>query len=130
MRSAPFGPLRRRLGHAVVDGARVAVDLDPLQAGGVGILQVLDDPEPAAVVELDGDRLADHRLGGDELDREAVGRPHLLARPFPGRIPGAGRMTPPERRGTRQTRESPQHKERTDSILSLAGVRRAVPCPH
>ena len=69
-------PARRRLGDAVVDGPRVAIDLDPLQPGRVGILQVLDDPEPAAVVEFDGDRLADHRLGGDEPDLQAVGDGH------------------------------------------------------
>ena len=43
----PLGPARWRLGHAVVDRPRVSVDRDPLQPGRVGILQVLDDPEPA-----------------------------------------------------------------------------------
>src|SRR5262249_44328225 len=42
----PFGTLRRRFGHAVIDGARVAIDLEPLQPGGIRILQVLHDPEP------------------------------------------------------------------------------------
>ena len=58
----PFGPARRRLGHAIVGRPRVSIDRDPLQPGRVGILQVLDDPEPAPVVKLDGHRLSDQRL--------------------------------------------------------------------
>ena len=72
----PLRPLRRRLRDAVVNGAQVLIDLDRLEAGGVGILQVLNDPHPAAVVEGDRHRLADHRLGGDDLDLEAVGDLH------------------------------------------------------
>ena len=34
-------------------------------------MEVLDHPEPPPVVELDRDRLADHRLGGEELDLKA-----------------------------------------------------------
>ena len=81
-------PARRRLGDAVVDGPRVAIDRDPLQPGGVGILQVLDDPEPAPVVELDRHRLADHRLGRDQTDLEAIGDGHPPAPPLEGQTPG------------------------------------------
>jgi hypothetical protein len=61
-------PPRRRGRDRVVDGPRVAIHLHPLQAGRVGVLQVLDDPQPAPVVELDGDRLADHRLAREGHD--------------------------------------------------------------
>ena len=74
----PFGPLRRRLGDAVVDGAQVLILLDRLEARRVGVLQVLHDPHPAALVEGDAHRLADHRLGGDGLDREAGRELHPL----------------------------------------------------
>ncbi len=40
-------PARRRLGHAIVGGARVAIDLRPFQPGRIGILQILNDPQPA-----------------------------------------------------------------------------------
>ena len=50
---------RRRLGHAVVDGPRPAIDFHPLEAGRVRVLQVLDRPQPAAVVALHEDRLPD-----------------------------------------------------------------------
>ena len=74
----PLRPLRRRLRHAVVDGAQVLIDLDRLEAGGSGILQILDDPHAALVVEGHRDRLTDFRLGGDELDLQAVGDLHAL----------------------------------------------------
>jgi len=67
------GTVRRRLGHAVVFGAQVAVDIDGLQAGRVRILQVLDDPHPAAVVEGHGDGLPHVGFGGEQFDVEAVG---------------------------------------------------------
>ena len=54
----PLGPARRRIGNAVVDRPRIAIDGNPLQPGGIRILHVLNDPEPAPVVKLDGDRLA------------------------------------------------------------------------
>ena len=75
-------PARRRLGDAVVGGPRIAIDRDALQPGGVGVLQVLDDPEPPAVVELDRHRLADHRLGRDEADLQALGDRHPPRRRF------------------------------------------------
>ena len=66
-------PARRRLGHAVVLGPRVAIHLHPLQPGGIRILQILDDPQPARIVELDGHRLPHQRLGGHELDGQPRG---------------------------------------------------------
>ena len=80
----PLRPARRRIGNAVVDRPRVAIDGDPLQLGGVGILHVLNDPEPAPVVKLDGHRLADQRLGRDQADLQAIGDRHP-----PGSLRGA-----------------------------------------
>ncbi len=78
MRSAPFGPFGGGFRHAVVDGAEVLVDLHRLEAGWRGILQVLNDPHAARVVEGDRDRLTHVRLGSDELDFESVGDFHAL----------------------------------------------------
>ena len=77
-----LGPLRRRFGNAGIDGARKAVHLHSLEPGGVRVLQVLDRPEPAPVVELDEDRLSNVRLGREEVHRHSVGRDH----------PGRGRF--------------------------------------
>ena len=83
MRSAPR-PLRRRLRHAVVDGAEILIDLDRLQSGRIGILQILNDPKTAAIVEGHRYRLANRRLAGDELDLETVGDLHAFDRLFGG----------------------------------------------
>ena len=55
---------------------------------GIGILDGFGDPEPAAVVEVDVERLVDVRLGGDELDLEA-GR-QVEAAGLVGRRAGVG----------------------------------------
>ena len=57
-------------------GAEVREDLHRIARlgpflGGVGILDGIGDPEPAAVVEGEVEGLVDVRLGGDELDLEA-----------------------------------------------------------
>ena len=57
----------------VVDGPPDAVVADHLQPGGEGILQVLHHPEPPALVEGDRDRLADDRLGQNQIELEIVG---------------------------------------------------------
>ena len=72
----PSGPLRWRFGDAGIDRARPAVHLHSLEPGGCRVLQVLDGPEPAAVVELDEDRLANVRLGRVEVHGQSVGRHH------------------------------------------------------
>ena len=69
-------PVRRRLGDAVINGPRPAIDLDPFQPCWVGVLQILDHPKAAAVAELDEYRLADLRFARDELDAETVGKLH------------------------------------------------------
>ena len=68
---------RRRVGDAVVNRPRVSIHLHAFQTGRVGILQVLNDPQPPAVVELGADRLPNDRLGGDEIDAEAGGDGHV-----------------------------------------------------
>ena len=53
------------------------------------ILDRFGDPEPAAVVEVDVDRLVNVRLGRDQLDLEAVGDMKAAALLF-GRTWSAG----------------------------------------
>ena len=72
----PFRPARRRLGDAVVLRAQELIDLHRLEPGGVRILQILDDPEPAAVVERHANRLANLRLACYQADLETVGHGH------------------------------------------------------
>ncbi len=78
-------PARRRFGNPVVHGSRIPVDLHAFEAGGIGILQILHDPQPSAIVEFDANRLAHLRLGGHQVDRETVGSGHLGGRNL-GRI--------------------------------------------
>ena len=47
---------------------------DHFQAGGEGILKVLNDPEPAAFVERDRDGLANDRLGQNQIELEIGGK--------------------------------------------------------
>src|SRR5262245_11473561 len=47
-----FRTARWRFRNAVVDGARPAIHLGALETRGIGILKVLNDPQPPAVVEL------------------------------------------------------------------------------
>ena len=61
----PFRPVRRRLGDAVEDRPQKLIDADLFQAGGIRILQILHDPQPAALVVVDRDGLTDVRLGGE-----------------------------------------------------------------
>ena len=62
-----LGAAGRRLRHAIVNSARVAVDADPLQSRRIRVLQILNGPEPPAIVELHQDRLADVRLAGENV---------------------------------------------------------------
>src|SRR5262249_21873547 len=59
------------LGNAIVNGPRVAVDADPLEAGGIRVLQILNGPQAPAIVELHQDRLAHIGLAGIERSVEA-----------------------------------------------------------
>ena len=81
--------MRRRRRDLVVHGPPDAIVADHLQPGGIGILQVLHDPEPAALVEVDGDRLPDDRLGQHQLELEVVG--DLESGRGPRRGPSPGR---------------------------------------
>ena len=91
---------RRRVGHPVVLGAKILVDGDRLQPRRIGILQVLDDPEPAALVEAGRKRLPHHRLGREDLDVEPSAARPSAAQPLPAgsrrarhRVPAAARRT-------------------------------------
>ena len=74
------GAARRRLGHAVVYGAGITIDLDTLQSRGIRILQVLNNPQPAAIIKFDSHRLADERLRSNQLYLEAVRDLHTPGR--------------------------------------------------
>ncbi len=41
---------RRRLGNAVIFGARPAIDFHALETGRIGVLEILDGPEPATII--------------------------------------------------------------------------------
>src|SRR5205807_1347664 len=45
-----LGPTRRRLRNAVINRARIAIDLYAFEPGRVWILEILNDPEAAAIV--------------------------------------------------------------------------------
>ena len=62
--------IRRRRGHAVVAGAEVLVVRGDGESGGKRILQVLHDPQASAIVEVQIDRLPDHRFRRDQLHRQ------------------------------------------------------------
>jgi hypothetical protein len=83
-----LGSVRRRQRHFIVLGAQPLIDEDRFEAGGIGILQILNQPDATAVVERNGDRLADDRLGGDQGDFEAVGDLHALDCLFRGETLG------------------------------------------
>ncbi len=63
----------RRRRNLVVDGAPDTVVADHFQSGGEGILEVLNDPEPASFVEGDRDGLANDRLGQNQIELEIAG---------------------------------------------------------
>ena len=64
--------MRRRRRDLVIDGPPDAVVADHLQAGRVGILQILNHPEPPPFVKRDRNRLANDRLGQDQLELKVV----------------------------------------------------------
>ena len=101
--------------HLVVVGAIIFVAAEHLQAGGVGVLTILGDPEAAASVEAEVGRLRHQRLAQQEVGREVGGGPHLGGG-FHGRELGsvdllgasehaAGFLEPIERRRRRSLRE-------------------------
>ena len=97
MRSSPFGPCGGGSGTLSQIVRRYWSCLTGFRPGGVRVLQVLQHPHPAAVVEADAHRLADHRLAGDARRREALGQLHPLDG-FLGREPLSRRERARERR--------------------------------
>ena len=63
----------RRGRNLVVDGAPHTIVADHLQPGRIGILQVLNHPEPAALVERDRDGLPHDRLGQNQINLKIAG---------------------------------------------------------
>ena len=66
MRSFPLGPRGGGSGTTVVLGAQVLVH-PTAEPVGVRVLQVLQHPEPPAIVEGHAHRLPHQRLGSEEL---------------------------------------------------------------
>src|SRR5207237_5210368 len=56
------------------------------------VLEALDHPHPAALVDGHGDRVDDHRLGGEQLDLEPVGDLHPADRLGRRQVRLAGRL--------------------------------------
>ena len=65
--------VRRRGRNLIVDSAPDSVVTDHFQAGGEGILEVLNHPEPASFIEGDRDGLAHDGLGEDQIELEIAG---------------------------------------------------------
>ena len=63
---------RRRLRRAVVHGPQKRIPTHGGETGGVRILAVVHHPEPAPLVEVEEEGLADLRLGEHGLDDEVV----------------------------------------------------------
>ena len=57
--------MRRWRRNLVENCSQISVVLDDLQSGGKGILQVLNHPQPPALVEVEVQRLTDDRFAGD-----------------------------------------------------------------
>ena len=72
------GTLRRWFGHPIVNRARPPIDLHALQPGRVGVLQVLNRPDPTAIIALHEDGLPHIRFGREELHGEPIGGFHPL----------------------------------------------------
>ena len=64
--------VRGRRRHFIVDGAPDAVAAFELESSGEWILEVLDHPEPSALVKRDGNGLAYDRLGKDQIELEVL----------------------------------------------------------
>ena len=71
--SAPRGPRGGGSGRRSYLVRRYRSTVDRLQSGWIRILQVLNDPNPPAIVEGHGHRLPHVRLTGDQADVKALG---------------------------------------------------------
>src|SRR5947209_5507771 len=56
----------------VINRAPITVMAQWLEAGGRGILEIFDHPQPATLVEVDEDRLANQGFGEDLLELEVM----------------------------------------------------------
>ena len=72
--------VRRREGYLVVNSAPDVIAAEHLEAGGLGILTIFDQPEPSALVEADRQGLRDFGLGEKEVEFEILGNVELSQR--------------------------------------------------
>src|SRR5262249_8097377 len=68
--------------HSIVGCPRITIDGHPFETRRIGILQVLNHPQSAQIVEFDCHRLADQRLGSNELRVKPWRNPHPPRRVF------------------------------------------------
>ena len=66
-------------GYPIVFGAGIAIDADSPESCGVWILQILNYPQPTAIIKLDAYRLADQRFAGDQLHFETFSDCHFCS---------------------------------------------------
>src|SRR5438874_884634 len=69
--------MRRSIRKLVINRPRETIHFDPLETGGIGILQILDDPKAAAIIEFDCYGLSDHRFTGKKFCLQAIGEFHV-----------------------------------------------------
>src|SRR5437879_5153205 len=68
----PLGTARRRVGQFVISSSQILIDLDRVKPGRIRILEILNNPHTAAVVEAHGRGLANVRLASCEFNLKAI----------------------------------------------------------
>jgi hypothetical protein len=126
----PAHVIRRGDRHLVVHGPPPFVFADEFQPGRIGILQILHDPHPPALVEVQEDRLFDLRLGEHQFELKIIG--HLEPGGRFGRrqravglCEGAISGTPRNRRKKNERSEhtlSGRYLSHSNAILILPGI--------
>ena len=86
-----------------------AIDLRPLQARRLGVLQVLNGPDPSAVVAFDENRLPDVWFAGEQFDAHAIERSDVLFSYRRGKALPPGSACQGEGDGKNQDFESTVH---------------------
>ena len=118
----PPDVVRRRRRDLVVDDPPDAVAAEHLQAGRLGILAVLDDPEPPPLVEVEEDRLRDLGLGEDQVDPQVLRDPESLQ--------GLGRrQRAVGRPGRHRGHDDPEEPREPSKATGETGLHRRRPLP-
>src|SRR5947209_7578768 len=76
----PLGPARRWLGQLVPNSAQILIYFYRLEAGWCWVLEILQHPQPATIVEGNRQRLSNFRLRCHKLDFETRGDLHATQR--------------------------------------------------